>query len=138
MNSFVLNYAPPILWFNFINKIIWHCLDFFPSFKCLLVCLQNKKIIYLVDNNTILIQDSDLRVVTESLDKLFDVFTEDYTDNIFFSLNLIPKLKSIENSFKIKLKMQKGELSPDSVGIINMAKLNLKRFIKYKEKRCKW
>jgi len=83
-------------------------------------------------------KDSDLRVVTESLDKLFDAFSEDYTDQIFFKhLNLLPKFKAVENSFKIKLKMQKHELSADSLGIINMAKLNLKRFIKYKEKRSK-
>jgi len=83
-------------------------------------------------------KDSDLRVVTESLDKLFDAFSEDYTDQIFFKhLNLLPKFKSLENSFKIKLKMQKNELSGESLGIINMAKLNLKRFIKYKEKRSK-
>jgi len=82
-------------------------------------------------------KDSDLRVVTESLDKLFDAFSEDYTDHIFFNLNLLPKFKAIENSFKIKLKTQRGEMSSDSAGIINMAKVNLKRFIKYKEKRCK-
>jgi len=82
-------------------------------------------------------KDSDLRVVTESLDKLFDAFTEDYTDNVFFSLNMLSKLKAIENSYKIKLKMQKLELSSDSLAIISDVKLNLRRFIKYKEKRCK-
>eukprot|EP00088_Acartia_fossae_P052914 TRINITY_DN5999_c0_g1_i1.p1 TRINITY_DN5999_c0_g1~~TRINITY_DN5999_c0_g1_i1.p1 ORF type:complete len:483 (+),score=150.59 TRINITY_DN5999_c0_g1_i1:165-1451(+) len=104
-------------------------------------------------------KDPDLRVVTESLDKLFDAFSEDYTDFVFFdstpsrqsnpgstptlqnNLNMLSKLKSIENSFKIKLKAQRKELlaggGEESLGIINMAKLNLKRFIKYKENRCK-
>ena len=43
----------------------------------------------------LILQDADLRVVTESLDKLFDAFSEDYTDNVFFSLNLLPKFKEL-------------------------------------------
>ena len=82
-------------------------------------------------------QDTDLRVVAEALDKLFDVFSEDDTDAIFFQLNLLQKMRGIANSLKIKMATQKRNLSSESLGIVNMAKLNLQRFIKYKEKRPK-
>ena len=82
-------------------------------------------------------KDPDVRVVAESLDKLFDAFSEDHTDAIFFPLNLITKLRGILNALKIKMAAQKKELSQDDLGVINMAKLNLQRFIKYKEKRPK-
>ena len=58
--------------------------------------------------------------------------------SLFFIDRINPLVQAIENSYKIKLKMQKLELSSDSLAIISDVKLNLRRFIKYKEKRCKW
>ena len=58
--------------------------------------------------------------------------------SLFLIDKINPLVQAIENSYKIKLKMQKLELSSDSLAIISDVKLNLRRFIKYKEKRCKW
>ena len=76
-------------------------------------------------------------MVAESLDKLFDCFSEDHTDAIYFPLGLTPKLRGILNSLKIKMSAQKKNLSAEDLGPVNMAKMNLQRFIKYKEKRQK-
>jgi len=82
-------------------------------------------------------KDPDLRVVAESLDKLFDAFSEDDTDIVFFRLNLLARLRGLAPSIRIKLSQQKRHLSEESLGLVGMARLNLQRFIKYKEKRQK-
>jgi len=82
-------------------------------------------------------KDTDIRVVAESLDKLFDAFSEDDTDAVFFALDLLPKFRGILNSMKIKISTQKRDLGSEALGPVNMAKLNLNRFIKYKEKRAR-
>ena len=38
-------------------------------------------------------KDADLRVVAEALDKTFDAFSEDDTDGVFASQQLLPKLR---------------------------------------------
>ena len=81
-------------------------------------------------------KDTDLRVVAEALDKLFDMYAEDATDQLCVDLELIPKLRQMLPGLKAKIGMSKrtpkgGEFHV----IINMAKTNLLRFIKYKEKR---
>ena len=75
--------------------------------------------------------------MSESLDKLFDAFSEDDSDAIFFALDLLPKFRGILHTVKIKMAAQKRDLSADALGPVNMAKLNLQRFIKYKEKRAR-
>lgn len=80
-------------------------------------------------------RDTDLRVVAEALDKTFDAFSEDDTDEVFAKHQLLPKLRQIAHGLKIKLSQQKRSLGPEGYAIVSMASLNLKRFIKYKEKR---
>ena len=38
-------------------------------------------------------KDPDLRVVAEALDKTFDAFSEDDTDDVFGGQHLLPKLR---------------------------------------------
>merc|ERR1711872_1164774 len=51
-------------------------------------------------------KDPDLRVVAEALDKLFDAFSEDHTDTVFFQLNFLPKLSGVQNSMRVKMAQQ--------------------------------
>ena len=80
------------------------------------------------------LKDADLRVVAESLDKIFDMFAEDDTDGLAVQTNLVPRLKGMVQGFKAKLGMERRR-NRDVDVVVNMAKTNLTRFIKYKEKR---
>ena len=79
-------------------------------------------------------RDADLKVVAESLDKVFDIFGEDDSDPVFAELRLLPKLAQILPGMKVKMNAQKKGLG-ESFAVVAMAKTNLQRFIKYKEKR---
>jgi len=79
-------------------------------------------------------RDPDLRVLSESLDKVFDIFGDDDTDSVFATIKLLPKLKQILPSMKVKMSQQKKGLG-ESYSMVVMARTNLQRFIKYKEKR---
>eukprot|EP00092_Neocalanus_flemingeri_P019706 GFUD01021342.1.p1 GENE.GFUD01021342.1~~GFUD01021342.1.p1 ORF type:complete len:636 (-),score=251.17 GFUD01021342.1:183-2090(-) len=79
-------------------------------------------------------KDVDLRVAAEALDKLFDIFGEDDTDRIFAELKLLQKLNIILPELKSRIGQSKQSLKED-LPIVNMAKANLQRFVKYKGKR---
>ena len=70
-------------------------------------------------------RDADLKVVAESLDKVFDIFGEDDTDPVFAELRLLPKLAQI----------LLGKGLGESFAVVAMAKTDLQRFIKYREKK---
>ena len=81
-------------------------------------------------------QDVELRVVAEALDKLFDMFAEDYTDKLCASIQLVCRLKQLQTGFKVKINMHaKQKYDPETRAMAVMAKTNLTRFIRYKEKR---
>jgi hypothetical protein len=80
-------------------------------------------------------RDVDLRVVAEALDKIFDIYAEDDTDPICEKVGLVTKLKQVVPGLKAKISMQKKSLSCEDYSLIMMAKTNLVRFIRYKEKR---
>ena len=85
-------------------------------------------------------KDTDLRVVAEALDKLFDMFAEDDTDELCARINAVFQLKKLLPTLKIKMGLLKKGRNHKSVDesvmpIINIAKTNLIRFIKYKEMR---
>lgn len=48
-------------------------------------------------------KDSDLWVVAESLDSIFDVFGEDHIDPVVKEIGLVEKLKMIAPSLKAKV-----------------------------------
>ena len=82
-------------------------------------------------------RDTELRVVSEALDKIFDMFAEDYTDPFCQHVDLCRHLKQLQPGLKIKmgiLKRKEGGRS-ENLAMASMAKTNLVRFIKYKEKR---
>ena len=81
-------------------------------------------------------RDVELRVVAEALDKLFDMFAEDYTDKLCASTQLVGRLKQMQTGFKVKINMHaKQKCDPETRAMAVMARTNLTRFIKYKEKR---
>lgn len=81
-------------------------------------------------------KDTDLRVVAEALDKIFDMFAEDDTDQLSVSVSLVVKLKQLVPGFKAKVGMARKSKSGGEFNVIvDMARTNLLRFIKYKEKR---
>ena len=87
-------------------------------------------------------RDAQLKVVSEALDKIFDMFAEDETDALAVEVDLVTKLKKLQPGFKTKMSVYKqnhGAKNADTetIAMANMAKANLGRFIKYKEKRFK-
>ena len=48
-------------------------------------------------------KDSDLWVVAEALDSIFDVFGEDHVDPVLEEIGMIEKLKSIAPALKSKV-----------------------------------
>ena len=82
-------------------------------------------------------KDEDIRVVAEALDKIFDMFAEDYTDELCVRVNLVSQLKKILPTLKIKIglvkKGKRQEVEQCFLPVVNIAKTNLNRFIKYKE-----
>ena len=84
-------------------------------------------------------RDVELRVVAEALDKLFDMFSEDFTDELCAQVQVVQRLKQLQPGLKVKINMnRKNQKSdPDTHAMAVMAKTNLTRFIKYKDQRYK-
>lgn len=80
------------------------------------------------------LKDSDIIVVTEALDAMFDVFGEDSTGAIEMEIELVPKLWQILPAFKAKINQNRKTLG-NQYPIVMTAKTNLVRFIKYKSQR---
>lgn len=80
-------------------------------------------------------RDSSLRVVAEALDKTFDLFSEDSTDPLCKKLGVAGRLRGMLPGLKAKMGMKKRELGAEDYSVVVMAKNNLVRFLKYKEKR---
>merc|ERR1719510_1507374 len=82
-------------------------------------------------------KDADIRVVAEALDKIFDMFAEDYTDALCVEISLLNQLKKILPILKVKMglvkKGKRQEVQQSFLPVVNIAKTNLIRFIKYKE-----
>ena len=85
----------------------------------------------------IVVNDTCLRVALEGLDKFIDVFGADETDKIFAEQKLTPKLKHILSTIKARISKEKKMMSAEDVAVANTVKLNLQRFVNYKEKRVK-
>jgi hypothetical protein len=83
-------------------------------------------------------RDVDLRVVAEALDKIFDMFAEDYTDPLCVEVALVSRLKQLQPGLKVKMNMAKQKRGDqETLALADMARLNLLRFIKYKEKTAR-
>ena len=84
----------------------------------------------------VVVQDASLRVALEGLDKFIDIYGGDETDKIFRELNILTKLHHILPQIKSRITKDKKKLGED-IAVANTVKLNLQRFIKYKEKRMR-
>ena len=84
----------------------------------------------------VVVQDGSLRVALEGLDKFIDIYGGDDTDKIFGELNILTKLHHISPLIKSRITKDKKKLGED-MAVANTVKMNLQRFIKYKEKRVR-
>merc|ERR1711971_45204 len=75
--------------------------------------------------------NSDVVVISEALDSIFDVFKEDNTDPVVREIGLVNKLKSLQPTFRSKIASEKKKLG-ENYGIVMMARDNLKGYIRYK------
>ena len=82
----------------------------------------------------VVLNDACLRVTLEGIDKFLDLFSADETDELFAELNLLNKLKQINPAMKSRIKKEKRFLEEEDIAVANTVKLNLQRFISYKEK----
>lgn len=76
-------------------------------------------------------KDSDLWVVAESLDSVFDVFGEDHIDPLVKEIRLVDKLRAVLPNLKAKIQQNRKSLG-EHYPVISTARTNLVRFIKYK------
>lgn len=76
-------------------------------------------------------KESDLWVIAESLDAMFDVFGEDHLDPIVKEIQMVERLKSLLPSLKSQIQSKKKSLG-EHYPVISTARINLIRFIKYK------
>ena len=83
------------------------------------------------------VSDPCLRVSMEGFDRIFDVFSEDDTDSLFSELNLLTKLKHLQPILKSRIKKERTSLQDEDRAVASTIKLNLQRFVVYKEERLK-
>lgn len=76
-------------------------------------------------------RDTELWVVAEALDSIFDVFGEDHLNNILSEIRLLDRLRQLLPMLKSKMKTNRKDLG-EHLPVISTAKTNLIRFIKYK------
>ena len=84
----------------------------------------------------VVVNDASLRVALEGLDKFIDIYGGDETDNIFGELNLLSKLHHVFPVIKSRIHKDKRKLGED-IAVANTVRMNLQRFIKYKERRMR-
>ena len=83
------------------------------------------------------VSDPCLRVSMEGLDRILDIFSEDDSDSLFAELNLLTKLKHVQPNLKNRIKKERKSLQDEDLAVASTIKLNLQRFVVYKEKRLK-
>jgi len=80
------------------------------------------------------VSDACLRVSVEGFDRIFDVFSEDDSDGLFAELNLLTKLKHLQPILQKRIKKESKSLQHEDRAVTSTIKLNLQRFVAYKEK----
>lgn len=78
------------------------------------------------------LQEADAWTLSEAIDTLMDMFSDNDWNQICYELNLAQKIKELEKSLKSKLRQQKRELS-DRYLAVSTVRTNLTRFTKYIE-----
>ncbi|OQS00575.1 HEAT repeat containing 3 [Thraustotheca clavata] len=80
-----------------------------------------------------LLADTDLQVVCEVLNALFDIYSDETYDQVFFELNFLATLEHVGAGMKAKIKSEAKSLDRDLIAHSKETRLNLLRFIKYKK-----
>ncbi|GMF43272.1 unnamed protein product [Phytophthora fragariaefolia] len=80
------------------------------------------------------LDDSNLEVVAETLNAIFDVYDDEEFDDTFRALNFLSALERTSSALKAKLKAEQKQLDRALVAHVKETRLNLLRFIKYKKK----
>ena len=78
----------------------------------------------------------DLSLSAEALDVLIDLYSDDGTDDLAISCNLVCKLQQILPSYREHFKREKSQHREDKVLLATVAD-NLPQFIKYKAARAR-
>ena len=88
-------------------------------------------------------KDPSLRVVSEALDKTFDLFGEDdgaaaaSVARLEAAADVAKRLRAAQTPLKAKIAAARGREGPETLAMASMAKTNLARFLKYKEGKKK-
>lgn len=77
-------------------------------------------------------KETDLWTLSEAIDALMDIFSDNDWNQIAYELNLAQKTKELEKILKNKLRQQKRELAERYLAVCTVRN-NLSRFIKYVE-----
>lgn len=80
------------------------------------------------------LRDPSIAVVSECLNGLFEIYGDEKHDAIFHQLGYIQLLTSVAAEMKEKIRAERKSLGPDVVAYVKETRLNLVRFIKYKQK----
>lgn len=95
---------------------------------CLLPEVLVKIIItFIVDAS---LQEQDAWAISEAMDALMDIFSDNDWDQIVFELGLVTKAKQLERVLKNKIQQQKRDLG-DRYSAVCTVRLNLSRFSEY-------
>lgn len=78
---------------------------------------------------------SDLILLSEAMDSLIDLFSDDDTDSLAQKVNLVDKLQSWEKDIKVLMKSSKKILDGEKLALVTTVQTNLHAFIQYKRNR---
>lgn len=77
-------------------------------------------------------KENDAWALSEALDALMDLYSDNEWNQISYELNMVQKTKELEKNLKNKMRQQKRELA-ERYPAVNTIKYNFSRFIKYIE-----
>lgn len=84
---------------------------------------------------SVLLKEEDVWTISEALDALMDMFSDNDWHQILLDLSLPIVIKDLEKRFKTKVRSQRKELK-DRYPAVQTVVTNLSRFTKYIEKEA--
>ena len=100
-----------------------------------------KTVMDLADNEILLnflmevVFNENIVIVAQTLNCLFDVYSDEKYDSVFAKKNMLQVLKKGAPILEEKVKESKGKIGRRKVEFLKEVKINLKRFIEYKEEK---
>lgn len=100
----------------------------------ILGCLLPENLVKIIIGSLIqqCFKENDVWTLSEALDALMDLYSDNEWNQITYELSLVQKTKELEKILKNKLRQQKRELG-ERYPAVNTIKYNFSRFIKYIE-----